>query len=93
MPIYEYRCKSCGAEVEMWQKITDKPAKTCPECGRRTLERLISSSSFHLKGSGWYVTDYGKSGSAGSKRGSNSESQSGSESSSGESKSGNSSNS
>ncbi len=68
MPIYEYRCKNCGAEVEMWQKISDKPAKTCPECGRRTLERLISASSFHLKGSGWYVTDYGKSGKAGTKR-------------------------
>lgn len=58
MPIYEYRCDKCGHEIEAWQKITEKPKKTCPHCGKRTLQRLISATAFHLKGSGWYVTDY-----------------------------------
>ncbi len=64
MPIYEYKCSHCGEEIELWQKITDKPARKCPHCGRRTLHRLISQTSFHLKGTGWYVTDYARSGSS-----------------------------
>jgi len=67
MPIYEYHCNHCGTDIELCQKITDKPTKTCPQCGHRTLKRVISASSFHLKGSGWYVTDYGKSGQTGKK--------------------------
>jgi putative FmdB family regulatory protein len=65
MPIYEYACNGCGHEFEEWQKITDAPVSKCPSCGERKVERLVSLSSFHLKGSGWYVTDYGgkKSGS------------------------------
>jgi putative FmdB family regulatory protein len=62
MPIYEYVCSGCGHEVEAWQKISEKPKRTCPACHARKLERLISNTSFQLKGSGWYVTDYAKKG-------------------------------
>ena len=58
MPIYEYVCKSCGNEVEKLQKISDQPLKICPTCGKLELERLISKTSFQLKGTGWYVTDF-----------------------------------
>ncbi len=61
MPIYEYECESCGKVVEHWQKITDPPLDKCDSCGGH-MKKLISHSTFHLKGSGWYVTDYkGKS--------------------------------
>lgn len=66
MPIYEYACKKCDGEFEIAQRITDEPLKRylCPHCGKRTaVTKLISRSSFHLKGSGWYATDYGKNGS------------------------------
>ncbi len=62
MPIYEYVCSSCGQELEAWQKISEKPKKVCPNCHAHKLERLISNTSFQLKGSGWYVTDYAKKG-------------------------------
>ncbi len=65
MPIYEYACKKCDGEFEVSQRITEEPLKRylCPHCGKRTsVTKLISRSSFHLKGSGWYVTDYGKNG-------------------------------
>jgi len=65
MPIYEYACKKCDGEFEVSQRITDKTLKRylCPHCGKRTaVTKLISRSSFHLKGSGWYATDYGKNG-------------------------------
>lgn len=58
MPIYEYECTTCGKIHEAWQKITDKPITKCEHCSGK-LQKLISRSSFHLKGSGWYVTDYG----------------------------------
>src|SRR5215218_8939012 len=58
MPIYEYRCTSCRAELEKLQKINDAPLVECPECGKDTLVKLISASSFRLKGSGWYETDF-----------------------------------
>ncbi len=61
MPIYEYKCNKCGV-FEVMQKITDAPFKKCPTCKGRA-ERLISSTSFVLKGSGWYATDYAKKGS------------------------------
>ena len=61
MPIYEYRCEECGDFEEM-QRITDAPLTRCPKC-RRKVRRLISNTSFQLKGSGWYMTDYGRSGS------------------------------
>ncbi len=60
MPIYEYACSGCGHELEAWQKISEKPKKVCPSCHARKLERLISNTSFQLKGTGWYVTDYAK---------------------------------
>ncbi|MCE2485638.1 MAG: zinc ribbon domain-containing protein [Desulfurellaceae bacterium] len=60
MPIYEYACKKCG-DFEVTQRITEDPLKKCPSCGRK-VTKLISQSAFHLKGSGWYATDYGKNG-------------------------------
>ncbi len=65
MPIYEYECEKCGRIQEAWQKISDAPLTRCEQC-RGKLHKIISQSSFHLKGSGWYATDYaGKSGSSG----------------------------
>lgn len=61
MPIYEYVCQKCGHHLEIMQKMSDKPLTRCPEC-RGRLEKVISQTSFQLKGSGWYVSDYGKSG-------------------------------
>src|SRR5215510_15391541 len=58
MPIYEYACSACGHQFEEWQKITDKPVKTCPKCKAKKVERLISQTSFSLKGSGWYSDLY-----------------------------------
>ena len=58
MPIYEYKCKKCGKEYELFQKISDPVVKTCKFC-KGPAHKLISLSAFHLKGSGWYVTDYG----------------------------------
>jgi putative FmdB family regulatory protein len=61
MPIYEYQCDHCGGIEEVLQKATDTPLSRCNHCEGK-LHRIISQSSFHLKGSGWYVTDYaGKS--------------------------------
>src|SRR5262245_13878907 len=60
MPIYEYRCEHCGDFEEM-QRITDPPLARCPKC-KRKVRRLISNTSFQLKGSGWYVTDYARAG-------------------------------
>jgi putative FmdB family regulatory protein len=57
MPIYEYKCDGCGAVTEALQNFSDDPLTTCPKC-KGHLKKLISQSSFHLKGSGWYVTDY-----------------------------------
>ncbi|MBM3224509.1 MAG: zinc ribbon domain-containing protein [Candidatus Tectomicrobia bacterium] len=61
MPIYEYRCLDCGHQFELMQKFSDPPAETCTAC-TGTVQKLISRSAFHLKGSGWYVTDYGRNG-------------------------------
>lgn len=57
MPLYEYECMNCGQIEEALQKFSDKPLKKCRYCSG-SLRKLISNSSFHLKGSGWYVTDY-----------------------------------
>jgi putative FmdB family regulatory protein len=59
MPIYEYRCLDCDHEFERMQKFSDPPLKTCPSCDGR-VQKLISRSAFHLKGDGWYVTDYAR---------------------------------
>lgn len=57
MPIYEYECTKCGNIEEAVQKMSDAPLTACRQCSGK-LHKLISQSSFHLKGSGWYVTDY-----------------------------------
>lgn len=57
MPIYEYQCDQCGSVTEAFQKFSDAPMTSCQRCSG-SLHKLISASSFHLKGSGWYVTDY-----------------------------------
>ena len=57
MPIYEYSCAKCGKTTEAMQKISDPPLKKCPKCGGE-LVKMISNSSFILKGTGWYVTDF-----------------------------------
>jgi len=62
MPIYEYECTECGKVEEVLQKFSEKPLTTCKSCSGN-LHKLISHSSFHLKGSGWYVTDYANKGS------------------------------
>ncbi|MYC80636.1 MAG: zinc ribbon domain-containing protein [Acidobacteria bacterium] len=59
MPIYEYGCDACGKVIEVMQKISDEPLKTCPDCSGQ-LTKLISRTSFQLKGTGWYVTDYAR---------------------------------
>jgi len=58
MPTYEYLCDACGHNYEIVQKISEDSLKTCPTCGKEALKRIINASAFHLKGSGWYKTDY-----------------------------------
>ena len=58
MPIYEYRCSSCGHELEALQKFADAPLTACPACKGETLVKLVSAAGFQLKGSGWYATDF-----------------------------------
>lgn len=60
MPIYEYQCTKCGHELESLQKISDEPLTTCPACSQNELKKLVSASSFRLKGGGWYETDFKK---------------------------------
>jgi putative FmdB family regulatory protein len=59
MPIYEYVCEKCGAHIEVMQKLSDAPLKRCRKC-RGKLEKIVSRTSFQLKGSGWYMTDYSR---------------------------------
>ena len=80
MPIYEYRCLDCGHQFELMQKFSDPPAETCTSCSG-TVQKLISRSAFHLKGSGWYVTDYARNGGANGKATDKNDSESGTESS------------
>jgi putative FmdB family regulatory protein len=58
MPIYEYRCAKCGFQDEYLQKVSEPPLKVCPSCGKAKFEKLLSAPGFHLKGSGWYATDF-----------------------------------
>src|SRR6185503_1972900 len=58
MPIYEYKCKSCGREFEYQQRMADPDKTVCEACGAEALERLISATAFHLKGGGWYKDLY-----------------------------------
>jgi putative FmdB family regulatory protein len=57
MPIYEYKCRKCGQITEAWQKFSDPPLWRCELCGG-PVKKIISHNTFHLKGSGWYLTDY-----------------------------------
>jgi len=59
MPLYEYECQSCGEHVERIQRVDDAPLMECPECGGQ-LRRLLGVPALQFKGSGWYVTDYGR---------------------------------
>lgn len=59
MPLYEYECDACGHRFEVIQKFSDPLADACPKCGG-TVHKLMSSPAFHLKGTGWYATDYAK---------------------------------
>jgi putative FmdB family regulatory protein len=59
MPTYEYRCEACGHELELFQRMSEKPVRKCPECGKLKLNRLIGAGAGLLfKGSGFYITDY-----------------------------------
>ena len=58
MPFYEYECPHCGYRDEVLQKISEKPLKKCPNCGKSGLKKLMSAPVFRLKGSGWYETDF-----------------------------------
>lgn len=60
MPIYEYVCDSCGHQLEARQRLSDDPLTDCPSCHQSRLERLVSNTSFSLKGGGWYADGYGK---------------------------------
>ncbi len=65
MPLYEYQCKKCGHKFEEIQQYSDKPIKRCPKCKKGKVEKLLSAPAVQFKGSGWYVTDYGRKGSSG----------------------------
>lgn len=58
MPIYEYQCIKCGHQLEAFQKMSEPPLRECPKCHQETLNKLVSSTSFQLKGTGWYATDF-----------------------------------
>jgi putative FmdB family regulatory protein len=62
MPIYEYRCSSCGFQKEYLQKVTDPLMSVCPECRKKTFAKMLTAAGFQLKGSGWYATDFKNSG-------------------------------
>ncbi|MBI4290729.1 MAG: zinc ribbon domain-containing protein [Betaproteobacteria bacterium] len=58
MPIYEYRCSSCGFQKEYLQKVTEPLLTGCPECGKESFRKMLTAAGFQLKGSGWYATDF-----------------------------------
>ncbi|MFM9881823.1 MAG: FmdB family zinc ribbon protein [Burkholderiales bacterium] len=64
MPIYEYRCSSCGCQKEFLRKVSDPVLSTCPECGKETFSKMLTAAGFQLKGSGWYATDFRNNGAA-----------------------------
>jgi putative FmdB family regulatory protein len=70
MPIYQYQCTDCGHELEALQKFSEAPLTDCPACGKASLRKQLTAAAFHLKGTGWYVTDFrdqGKKGDTGKK--------------------------
>lgn len=58
MPIYAYRCETCGFAKDVLQKMSDAPLTQCPECGKDSFRKQVTAAGFQLKGSGWYVTDF-----------------------------------
>jgi putative FmdB family regulatory protein len=62
MPIYEYRCESCGHQQEFLRKVSDPPLTVCTKCGKPTFSKMVTAAGFQLKGSGWYATDFKNSG-------------------------------
>ena len=62
MPLYEYKCSSCGHQQEFLQKWSDAPVTVCTACGKDTFSKLLSAAGFQLKGSGWYATDFKNTG-------------------------------
>jgi putative FmdB family regulatory protein len=64
MPIYAYKCSSCGMSKDILRKISDPALTLCPECGQEALEKQVTAAGFQLKGSGWYVTDFREGGKA-----------------------------
>jgi putative FmdB family regulatory protein len=62
VPIYEYRCASCGFQKEYLQKVSDPLLSICPECSKDTFGKMLTAAGFHLKGGGWYATDFKNSG-------------------------------
>jgi putative FmdB family regulatory protein len=58
MPIYAYRCESCGFDKDVLQKLSDAPLTQCPNCGADAFRKQVTAAGFQLKGSGWYVTDF-----------------------------------
>ena len=58
MPIYAYRCESCGHAMDVLRKVSDPALTTCPACGAEALRKQVTAAGFQLKGSGWYVTDF-----------------------------------
>ena len=64
MPIYAYKCESCGHAKDVLQKMSDAPLTECPACGAATFKKQLTAAGFQLKGSGWYATDFRNSGSS-----------------------------
>ncbi|TSE25354.1 FmdB family zinc ribbon protein [Tepidimonas aquatica] len=69
MPIYAYKCESCGHARDVLQKVSDAPLTTCPACGAETFRKQLTAAGFQLKGTGWYVTDFRNNGTGAAKAG------------------------
>ena len=63
MPIYAYKCAECGHQMDVIRKVSDPPLSDCPHCGKPALVKQVTAAGFHLKGAGWYVTDFRDQGS------------------------------
>ena len=74
MPIYAYKCESCGHSKDVLQKMSDAPLTDCPQCGAATFKKQLTAAGFQLKGSGWYVTDFRGGAQAGAPAGQGAES-------------------
>lgn len=68
MPIYAYRCESCGFAKDVLQKMSDAPLSDCPECGKASFKKQLTAAGFQLKGTGWYATDFRNNGSTGASK-------------------------